>query len=106
MATTNVRLKDASGNVLHPETDWSVVQNKPSYLLSLQSNPFSQNLMDFGRVVVSNSSGAYVYFAVHCWSLVGNLNTYLYFSENGTAHTFVPKEGSYQYVSLYDIWPK
>lgn len=27
---TNVRLKDAAGNVLHPETDWSVVQNKPS----------------------------------------------------------------------------
>lgn len=27
---TNVRLKDAAGNVLHPETDWSLVQNKPS----------------------------------------------------------------------------
>lgn len=26
----NVRLKDAGGNVLHPETDWSVVLNKPS----------------------------------------------------------------------------
>ena len=25
-----VRLKDASKNVLHPETDWSVVRNKPS----------------------------------------------------------------------------
>ena len=33
MSTINVRLKDASGNVLHPETDWSVVLNKPtSYL--------------------------------------------------------------------------
>lgn len=30
MSTIKVRLKDASGNVLHPETDWSVVQNKPS----------------------------------------------------------------------------
>lgn len=26
-----VRLKDASENVLHPETDWSVVLNKPSF---------------------------------------------------------------------------
>lgn len=26
-----VRLKDASQNVLHPETDWSVVLNKPSF---------------------------------------------------------------------------
>ena len=30
MATIKVRLKDASENVLHPETDWSVVRNKPS----------------------------------------------------------------------------
>lgn len=30
MANVKVRLKDASNNVLHPETDWSVVQNKPS----------------------------------------------------------------------------
>ena len=30
MSTIKVRLKDASGNALHPETDWSVVQNKPS----------------------------------------------------------------------------
>lgn len=30
MAKVNVRLKDASNNILHPETDWSAVQNKPS----------------------------------------------------------------------------
>ena len=30
MANVKVRLKDASNNVLHPETDWSVVQNKPT----------------------------------------------------------------------------
>ena len=30
MANVKVRLKDASNNILHPETDWSVVQNKPS----------------------------------------------------------------------------
>lgn len=30
MANVKVRLKDASNNVLHPETDWSVVLNKPS----------------------------------------------------------------------------
>ena len=32
MAITRVKLKDASQNVLHPETDWSVVLNKPSNL--------------------------------------------------------------------------
>ena len=30
MADIKVRLKDGSENVLHPETDWSVVLNKPS----------------------------------------------------------------------------
>jgi hypothetical protein len=29
MATIKVRLKDASGNILHPETEWSVVKNTP-----------------------------------------------------------------------------
>ena len=33
MANVKVRLKDASDNVLHPETDWSVVQNKPSIII-------------------------------------------------------------------------
>lgn len=32
MAYVKVRLKDASNNILHPETDWSVVRNKPSIL--------------------------------------------------------------------------
>lgn len=35
--TFNVRLKDGSGNVLHPETDWSVVQNKPSIKIDSES---------------------------------------------------------------------
>ena len=30
MANVKVRLKDASNNVLHPETEWSLVQGKPS----------------------------------------------------------------------------
>ena len=31
MAIIKVKLKDASQNVLHPETDWSVVQDRPSF---------------------------------------------------------------------------
>ena len=31
MANVKVKLKDASNNVLHPETDWSVVLNRPSF---------------------------------------------------------------------------
>ena len=38
MANVKVRLKDASNNVLHPETDWSVVLNKPSIDAVRQDN--------------------------------------------------------------------
>lgn len=41
MANVKVRLKDASNNVLHPETDWSVVLNKPS--IKLKYNDGSHN---------------------------------------------------------------
>ena len=45
MANVKVRLKDASKNVLHPETDWSVVLNKPSnypsdWSSSVSNKPF------------------------------------------------------------------
>lgn len=38
MANVKVRLKDASNNVLHPETDWSVVQNKPSITIDQRNH--------------------------------------------------------------------
>lgn len=38
MANVKVRLKDASNNVLHPETDWSVVRNKPSIAKDVSNN--------------------------------------------------------------------
>ena len=38
MANVKVRLKDASNNVLHPETDWSVVLNRPSITVNQTSH--------------------------------------------------------------------
>lgn len=38
MANVKVRLKDASNNVLHPETDWSVVLNRPSITINQTSH--------------------------------------------------------------------
>lgn len=34
MAIIKVKLKDASGSVLHPETEWSLVQGRPSITIS------------------------------------------------------------------------
>lgn len=38
MANVKVRLKDASQNVLHPETEWSLVQGKPSFTIGQNSS--------------------------------------------------------------------
>lgn len=37
MAITRVKLKDASENVLHPETEWSLVQDRPSITIGFGS---------------------------------------------------------------------
>lgn len=52
MANVKVRLKDASNNILHPETDWSVVRNKPSnyptdWELSVANKPFQLEKNNF-----------------------------------------------------------
>ena len=38
MAIIKVRLKDAGQNTLHPETDWSVVENRPAITVSQNSS--------------------------------------------------------------------
>lgn len=57
MANVKVRLKDASNNVLHPETDWSVVLNKPSIKLKYPDDSHS-NSPDSEFDVVATLVGA------------------------------------------------
>lgn len=56
MANVKVRLKDASNNVLHPETDWSVVRNKPSIEMSNTGEEW--NIAD--SITISASNGLYL----------------------------------------------
>lgn len=58
MATINVRLKDASGNVLHPETDWSLVQNKPS--IEIDKEKYQENWNTNDSVHITASGGIYL----------------------------------------------
>lgn len=51
MANVKVRLKDASNNVLHPETDWSVVLNKPSIKLQYTDGSYSTSTDSMVAVV-------------------------------------------------------
>ena len=53
MANVKVRLKDASNNVLHPETDWSVVLNRPSITVD-QTSHFREK-WDFSGYIDINS---------------------------------------------------
>lgn len=65
MAITRVKLKDASQNVLHPETEWSLVQGKPSIEMSNTGEEW--NILDTITITASNGlylsggSGEHVY---------------------------------------------
>lgn len=56
MANVKVRLKDASNNVLHPETEWSLVQGKPSIEMSRTGEEW--NIAD--SITISASNGLYL----------------------------------------------
>lgn len=57
MATTiRVKLKDASQNVLHPETEWSLVQGKPS--IEMSSNGEAWNIPD--TISITGENGLYL----------------------------------------------
>lgn len=87
----NVRLKDAGGNVLHPETDWSVVLNKPTYFPTSWSDlTFNKDLCAFGLYESDRSSGGeeVTYYpairTVESYHFGGNFNyTYYYFAGTG-----------------------
>ena len=57
MAIIKVRLKDAGQNTLHPETDWSVVRNKPSIEMSGTGEEW--NIAD--SISISGLNGLYLY---------------------------------------------
>lgn len=52
-----VKLKDASQNVLHPETEWSLVQGKPSIEMSRTGEEW--NIAD--SITISGENGLYLY---------------------------------------------
>lgn len=68
--TIKVRLKDGDGNVLHPETDWSVVQNKPStfmadWVSSVINKPFQITKDSSNDNVLTISGFDYFKFGVN-----------------------------------------
>lgn len=56
MSVIRVKLKDASQNVLHPETEWSLVQGKPSIEMSHTGEEW--NIAD--SITISASNGLYL----------------------------------------------
>ena len=56
MANVKVKLKDASQNVLHPETEWSLVLGRPSIEMSHTGEEW--NIAD--SITISASNGLYL----------------------------------------------
>lgn len=56
MAPIKVKLKDASQNVLHPETEWSLVQGRPSIEQSHTGEEW--NILD--SITISAENGLYL----------------------------------------------
>lgn len=56
MSIIRVKLKDASQNVLHPETEWSLVQGKPSIEFSHTGEDWA--IAD--SITISGSNGLYL----------------------------------------------
>lgn len=57
MSAIRVKLKDASQNVLHPETEWSLVQGKPSIGKAIFGEEW--NITD--TISITGSNGLYLY---------------------------------------------
>lgn len=80
----NVRLKDAGGQILHPETDWSVVQNRPSFYLI--------NYDNIGYYEYSNYKGEFTK-SLACeftssTQAAGSVTKYFYLNSNGVWTSF------------------
>lgn len=57
MADVKVRLRDASKNVLHPETEWSLVQGRPS----IGKTIFGEEWNISNTISITGSKGLYLY---------------------------------------------
>ena len=96
MANIKVRLKDASKNVLHPETDWSVIQNKPSifpadWKSSVLNKPFDIVKNDSNRDVLRISG--FDYFVFEKLTDTGKISSFSFGCcdyYNGNTHFYFP----------------
>lgn len=96
MATTiRVKLKDASQNVLHPETEWSLVQGKPSFIVG-DSWPNTKDVFDrtiawFIYAPLTSNESAWIPATVSYYPFLASI-VYVRFYKSSDGAKFTPQE--------------
>ena len=110
MATVKIRLKGASGNVLHPETDWSIVLNRPSITVDSKGQIWDVSGSDMrlkaNRIYIEDSTGGVKLLAEYPinWSAVQNRPTFNVNTDGetwGTSGSSIRLSGNKIYVKDY-----
>lgn len=98
MATIKVRLKDAGKNVLHPETEWSLVQGKPSFIVG-DSWPNTKDVFDrtiawFIYAPLASNESTWIPATVSYYPFLSDI-IYVRFYKSSDGQTFTPQELSF-----------
>lgn len=98
MSIIRVKLKDAGENVLHPETDWSVVLNKPSFIVgdnwSNTHDVFNRTIAWFIYAPLGGDQSAWIPATVSYYPFISSV-IYVRFYKSSDGQTFTPQELSF-----------
>lgn len=56
MANINVKLKNAAGDVLYPQTEWNNIQNKPSVFVAQNANASAGTITTEGSTTTASTN--------------------------------------------------
>ena len=98
MSVIRVKLKDASQNVLHPETEWSIVRNRPSFIVgdswSNTRDVFNRTIAWFIYAPLGNDESAWIPATVSYYPFLSDV-IYVRFYKSSDGQTFTPQELSF-----------
>lgn len=79
MANINVQLKNAGGDILYPQTDWNLVQNKPS--INVIDKSTSQQIVNAtGSREIFAAVGVPIYHNFFRWGYLQGFSTNEYYA--------------------------
>ena len=98
MSVIRVKLKDAGKNTLHPETEWSLVQGKPSFIVgdswSNTTDVFNRTIAWFIYAPLGNGESAWIPATVSYYPFLASI-MYVRFYKSSDGQTFTQQELSF-----------